>query len=46
VRTGLLFLVAALLVGCGGDGGGDATFTNPVHAENFPDPFLLRVDDT
>jgi beta-xylosidase len=47
VRSRLLFLVtAALLAGCGGGGDGERTFTNPVHAENFPDPFLLRVDDT
>ena len=48
----VLFLLVALL-GCGRDGGaGDRgpsaspqTFENPVHDANFPDPFVLRVDD-
>ena len=44
-----LLLAVVLLSACGGgDGGGAAerTFRNPVHAENFPDPFLLRAGDT
>jgi beta-xylosidase len=32
----------ALLAGCGG---GHAQFSNPVFAEEFPDPFVLRADD-
>jgi beta-xylosidase len=36
--------VAALCVGCGGDGG--ETFSNPVHEGDFPDPFVLRVGAT
>jgi beta-xylosidase len=37
---GLVLAVAA----CGG--GGRATFTNPVWPRDFPDPFVLKVDDT
>lgn len=41
------FVCAALattLAACGGAGG--KTFTNPVHESDFPDPFVLRVDET
>src|SRR5918995_2428999 len=37
--------VTALVAGCGGGEEG-ASFRNPVHASDFPDPFVLRVDDT
>lgn len=37
-------LLIALLAGCGGGAG--ATFRNPVHASDFPDPFVLRAGDT
>ena len=44
----LALLLALMAAGCGGNGGGgDAeptrTFRNPVHAENFPDPFVLEA---
>jgi beta-xylosidase len=49
-RQILLLLSVTLLASCGGGGGGEqtatATFRNPVHAEDFPDPFLLEVDGT
>ncbi len=49
-RLALLLVVVAGLGGLGacggGGGGGEATFRNPVHGENFPDPFVLRVGDT
>jgi beta-xylosidase len=35
---------ALLLAGCGGGEG--AEFRNPVHAADFPDPFVLHVEDT
>src|SRR5688572_21090137 len=39
-------VVAAVLgvAGCGGDDRG--SFRNPVHASDFPDPFVLRVEGT
>jgi beta-xylosidase len=37
-------LLIALLAGCGGEDG--ATFQNPVHASDFPDPFVLRAGET
>jgi beta-xylosidase len=36
--------LAAGLAGCGGAGGEE--FRNPVHASDFPDPFVLRADET
>ena len=48
---GAALLAVVLLAGCGGAGerdeptapAGDATFTNPVYEQNFPDPFVLRA---
>lgn len=37
-----LLIVAALLAGCGSNTA-TATFTNPVYAHDFPDPFVLHV---
>jgi beta-xylosidase len=48
----LPLLLVAVLVACGGgedeaaEPAAAKTFRNPVHAENFPDPFLLRAGDT
>ena len=51
----LAVLLLLALPGCGlagSDGPGDSapaeprTFANPVHEVNFPDAFVLRVDDT
>lgn len=36
---------ALALAGCGGDTG-TAPFENPVHASDFPDPFVLEVGET
>jgi beta-xylosidase len=36
--------IATALAGCGGGGG--EPFRNPVHAADFPDPFVLRVGET
>jgi beta-xylosidase len=47
-RAGLALALAAAIVAtapaCGGEE--ERTFRNPVFAENFRDPFVLRVDDT
>jgi beta-xylosidase len=49
-RFALLALLVLAACGCGGgsgDGaGGEATFRNPVHDSDFPDPFVLTVGDT
>jgi beta-xylosidase len=37
-------VTAAVVTGCGGSGFEAPTFTNPVHAHNFPDPGVLLVD--
>lgn len=48
----LCLLATALLAACGGGDGDEPpaaqapTFRNPVHAENFPDPFVLYVEGT
>ncbi len=50
--AGLLVLAALLApLGCGGSDDGSSgeserTFRNPVHHENFPDPFVLEVGGT
>jgi beta-xylosidase len=43
-RAAAVIALVAVLAACGG--GGRATFTNPVWPRDFPDPFLLKVDDT
>ena len=43
---GVGLLAALLLAGCGNAGESPVTFTNPVHADNFPDPGALRAGDT
>jgi beta-xylosidase len=44
VRRVLVLLGLLALAGCGG--GKHATFSNPVLAQDFPDPFVLRDGDT
>ncbi|HVM17950.1 MAG TPA: glycoside hydrolase family 43 protein [Gaiellaceae bacterium] len=57
MKRTLPLILLALAAGCGGSGesgpaasrstvGDGRTFTNPVHASNFPDPFVLRSGDT
>jgi beta-xylosidase len=46
-RRRLTFVGAAVTLTLGACGGAeDAVFRNPVHASDFPDPFVLRVDAT
>ena len=50
LRTGWVIVLAGLLTAlassCGGDSASSSPFRNPVYDADFPDPFVLRVDDT
>jgi beta-xylosidase len=42
----LAVAAAVAALGCGGSDEAEPSFRNPVHRENFPDPFVLRAGDT